>query len=464
MPCDQPCQAQHFKTTPCSQFNYHPFIFTFSGFYQEALNVIEMLRRVPWACNKPWLAQCGRIHVATSRRQLVTLAIETSCDDTCVAVLEHGRKHAAGSKSDSDAGNGPTTLHFHKKVTSNNLPYQGVHPIAALESHQENLALLVREALQGAPFDSGGTIDFVTATRGPGMRSSLSVGLDTAKGLAISRGVPLVAVNHMQAHALTPRLVSALQNDGQPPTPRFPFLSLLVSGGHTMLIHSKSLCEHPILAETTDIAIGDCLDKAARDILPPEIQLASSNVMYGPLLERYAFPHGPDSWAAYRPPTTRAAQLRRKSAPGYPWSFAPPLAETRASGILYSFCGLGATVQRIVRERAAALSDAERRALAAVLHEVAFEHLASRVVLALAQRADAVGTLVVSGGVAANAFLKHVYVHSLLPFPLPSPVPSSLTMHATDARADCAPTSTPTATRTSPSCSRRWRCAPTTRL
>jgi N6-L-threonylcarbamoyladenine synthase len=113
-----------------------------------------------------------------SRRRLMTLAIETSCDDTSVAIVEKGVHN----------GNTVARLHFHEKVTSNNHEFQGVHPLLTLKSHQENLATLVASAIQHLPIREGtrATPDFVSVTRGPGMRSNLSTGLDTAKGLAVA--------------------------------------------------------------------------------------------------------------------------------------------------------------------------------------------------------------------------------------------------------------------------------------
>jgi N6-L-threonylcarbamoyladenine synthase len=117
------------------------------------------------------------------RRLLLTLAIETSCDDTAVAVLEKRELPNSGPAA---------ILHFHKKVTSNNTAYNGVHPLASLYSHQENLASLVDEAIQHLPARNGARRlpDFVSVTRGPGMRSNLFTGLDTAKGLAAAWQVP----------------------------------------------------------------------------------------------------------------------------------------------------------------------------------------------------------------------------------------------------------------------------------
>lgn len=355
-----------------------------------------------------WRHQTGLPLRAFAARQLVTLAIESSCDDTSVAILEKDAKQRA-------------VLHFHEKVTSDNLKYKGVHPIVALESHEQNLALLVQKASKSLAASSAADQnnvhnkpDFVTVTRGPGMRSNLSTGLNTAKGLAVAWQVPLVAVNHMQAHALTPRLVSALQTTSTSSPalkPEFSFLSLLVSGGHTMLINSQSLTDHPTLASTVDIAIGDCIDKIARHVLPQNVLDASKSTMYGPVLEKFAFPNGAADYV-YTAPASRQEEIQPKSS-SYGWSITPPFAETRA--MKYSFVGLDSTVRRIMETRNSLVALDERRDLARIAMSVAFEHLASRVVLALEEishsrraAADPINTLVVSGGVAANRFLRHV--------------------------------------------------------
>lgn len=174
--------------------------------------------------------------------------------------------------------------------------------------------MLLDEALLHLPLNGASTRripDFVSVTRGPGMRSNLFTGVDTAKGLAVAWQRDLVGVHHMQAHALTARLVKALQNSHEqgpasiePPhgapvpakiriEPEFPFLSVLASGGHTLLTHSASLTEHKVLASTTDIAVGECLDKIARSVLPPDLLQTASSTMYGPLLEKFAFSEAP---------------------------------------------------------------------------------------------------------------------------------------------------------------------------
>ncbi|KAL8714877.1 MAG: hypothetical protein Q9220_001390 [cf. Caloplaca sp. 1 TL-2023] len=261
--------------------------------------------------------------------------------------------------------------------------------------------------------------DFISVTRGPGMLSSLSTGLNTAKGLAVAWQVPLVAVNHMQAHALTPRLVSALHlTSGEyGREPEFPFLSLLVSGGHTMLVHSKALTHHPILASTMDVAIGDFLDKAARIILPEEVIASSDEIMYGRLMEEFAFPHQTQKHGDAAQ-IMRAEQMSPKPS-SWGWALAAPLAKygsgCRSNAMKFSFSGLGSAIERICQDRGKIMTIDERRDLARETFMVAFQHLASRIITALQQLNEApvsdshlVKTIVVSGGVASNRFLRRL--------------------------------------------------------
>jgi N6-L-threonylcarbamoyladenine synthase len=311
-------------------------------------------------------------------------------------------------------------------VTSDNRKHGGIHPVVALESHEANLGGLVNDALQHLPPSSndhrntgralaisrGSEVqwkvkpDFVSVTRGPGMRSNLAAGLGTAKGLSIAWQVPLVGVHHMQAHALTPRLVTALQS---PPealrTPDFSFLSLLVSGGHTMLLNSRSLTEHTTIASTVDVAIGDSLDKAARMILPPDWIAGSTNTGYGRLLEQFAFPRGEKDYNYS--PLSRAEELVPSSLLGHKLML--PLATTRA--LKFSFAGIPSTVERVLdASLPQEITHEERVKLARTVLQVSFEHLASRIVIALEDQESlrSAKTLVISGGVASNHYLKAV--------------------------------------------------------
>lgn len=243
------------------------------------------------------------------------------------------------------------------------------------------------------------------------MRSNLACGLDTAKGLAVAWQIPLVGVHHMQAHALTPRLASAIQSPQnkdsteQGTTPQFPFLSLLVSGGHTLLLHSKSLTSHRTLATTTDTAIGEALDKIARDILPASMLEGRKDTMYARLLSDWAFPTI-DSMNPYNPPRRRGEEIN-KPVNKYGWAMQNPYAETK--DLKFSFSGLASRVNKLVNRANYTMSDDERVLLARTALMTAFEHLASRTVIALEHlrtyNTD-IKTLVLSGGVAANSYLR----------------------------------------------------------
>ena len=194
------------------------------------------------------------------------------------------------------------------------------------------------------------------------------------------------------------------------PILNFPFLSLLVSGGHTLLVHSTSTVDHEILAKTNDIAIGDCLDKIARAVLPSSILAQSSDSMYGRLLESFAFPPGPESYN-YAPPARRQDELARRPTK-WGWSLGTPLSESRAGksrNMEFTFTGTQGNVKRICESKY--LEPEERIELARESMRVLFEHLGSRVIMVLQQfkvRDVEPQSVVVSGGVASNNFLKHV--------------------------------------------------------
>jgi N6-L-threonylcarbamoyladenine synthase len=370
------------------------------------------------------LRHCGQLRppwISLSQRGIVTLAIETSCDDTSVAVLEKQPNAAR--------------LLFNKRITATRTNvFQGIHPLVALENHQENLADLVRDALPSIP-TTDRKPDFVAVTRGPGMRSNLMVGVDTAKGLSIAWDVPLVGVHHMQAHALTPRLVAALdafERDDRTSNlqPEFPFLSLLVSGGHTLLLRSSGLTNHSILASTLNNAVGDCLDKAARSILPRHVLSRAPSTSYGPLLERFAFPKGESDYM-YTPPKTRGAEIANALKPSpFGWPMPAPFLVShespKSTSMLFSFAGINTYVNRVagmgwdpargklsLEPRITPMSEDEARHLARETMRLCFEHMASRVVLALQSSDTHYQTLVLSGGVAANQYLRHVFRHYL---------------------------------------------------
>jgi N6-L-threonylcarbamoyladenine synthase len=178
-----------------------------------------------------------------SERSLLVLGIETSCDETAAALV---RRDAEG-KGTILANVVRSQLDLHAR-------YGGVVPEIAARAHVELLDAAIVQALaeSGLGFEA---IDGVAATAGPGLVGGLIVGLTTGKAIALARGIPFVAVNHLEAHALTAGLTDGLG---------FPYLLLLVSGGHTQLLIVKDVGAYARLGTTLDDALGEAFDKAAK--------------------------------------------------------------------------------------------------------------------------------------------------------------------------------------------------------
>ncbi|MDQ3856437.1 MAG: tRNA (adenosine(37)-N6)-threonylcarbamoyltransferase complex transferase subunit TsaD, partial [Chloroflexota bacterium] len=172
------------------------------------------------------------------------LALETSCDETGAAVIEDG-------------------VHVHSNAVASQIDihrrFGGVVPEVASRQHVLAVSAVVRDALERAGVDWK-DLDAVAATRGPGLVGALLVGVNVAKGIAWSRGLPLVGVNHIEAHIYAHWL---LDERGLPP-PRFPLLCLVVSGGHTELVLMHDHRNYERLGRTLDDAAGEAFDKAAR--------------------------------------------------------------------------------------------------------------------------------------------------------------------------------------------------------
>jgi N6-L-threonylcarbamoyladenine synthase len=186
--------------------------------------------------------------------QPVILAIESSCDETSCSVIRNGKV----------LNNIIASQDVHRK-------YGGVVPELASRAHQQNIVSVVTEAINDAGI-SKTDLNAVAFTRGPGLIGSLLVGISFAKGLAMALDIPLIEVNHMQAHVLAHFI--------DEPTPQFPFLCLTVSGGHTQIVLVTDYLQMQVIGETQDDAVGEAFDKAAKimDLPYPG----------GPLIDRYA--------------------------------------------------------------------------------------------------------------------------------------------------------------------------------
>ena len=198
------------------------------------------------------------------------LGIESSCDETAAAVIENGRSLLSNVVA--------SQIDLHAQ-------YGGVFPEVATRQHIKTIYAIVDQALQQAHLRLS-DVDAIAVTRGPGLAGSLVVGLNMAKGLALSTGLPLVGVNHLEGHIysawVSPATDSLTTKNNTPPAPQFPLMALLVSGGHSELNLVTDHLQYKRLGSTLDDAAGEAFDKVARLLgLPypggPSIQKAAEN-------------------------------------------------------------------------------------------------------------------------------------------------------------------------------------------
>ena len=267
------------------------------------------------------------------------LGIESSCDETAVALVTHDRHVLAHALAGQEA---------------THTPYGGVVPELAARAHVEALPPLIEAALAQAAVGLA-DVDAIAATAGPGLIGGVMVGLVTAKALAHAAGKPLVAVNHLEGHALSPRLAD--------PELHFPYLLLLVSGGHCQLLLVEGVARYRRLATTIDDAAGEAFDKTAK-------------------LLGLGFPGGPAVERAAARGDAMAVPLPR------------PLVGTAEPH--FSFAGLKSAV---LRARDTGLYRAED--IAASFQAAVVDCLVDRTRRSIA-RAEGATALVVAGGVAAN--------------------------------------------------------------
>ena len=282
------------------------------------------------------------------RDEDLILGLESSCDETAAAVLRaDGRVLAEAVLSQ----------------LADHAPYGGVVPEIAARAHLSHLPALVRRVLDQAGTTPAG-LSAVSATAGPGLIGGLIVGASLGKGIAAARGLPYLAINHLEAHALSPRLPS-VSPDGLP----FPYLLLLLSGGHCQCVAVEGVGRHRRLGTTLDDAVGEAFDKSAKLLGLP-------------------WPGGP--------------HLERLAEGGDPTRFSLPRPLHGRPGCDFSFSGLKTAVAQVV---AKGLDEAGRRDLAASFHASVAAVLADRARHALAMVPGATA-LVVAGGVAANGAVR----------------------------------------------------------
>jgi len=274
------------------------------------------------------------------------LAIESSCDETSASIIVNGKV----------LNNIIATQSVHEK-------YGGVVPELASRAHQENIIPVIQQALttSGIPKSQLSAVAF---TRGPGLMGSLLVGVSFAKAFARALQIPLIEVNHMQAHILAHFI--------EEPKPNFPFICLTVSGGHTQLVLVKDYLEMEVIGETQDDAVGEAFDKTAK--------LLGLPYPGGPLVDHYA-------------------------KMGNPKAFTFPI--TRMPGLNYSFSGIKTAVLYFLRDRI----QENPNFIAENLHDLCASIQFTLVEMLLIKLKEAVkqyqiSEIAISGGVSANSGLQ----------------------------------------------------------
>ncbi|KAH3686471.1 hypothetical protein WICPIJ_002558 [Wickerhamomyces pijperi] len=316
-----------------------------------------------------------------SIRHYKVLSIETSCDDTCVALL------------DRDPISDKVEVLSHVKRTLNSYGDGGIIPTKAFDNHQRQIASVTKEVLQQNGITSLNPPDLICVTRGPGMKGSLTIGLDFAKGLSVAFDKPLVGVHHMLGHLLIPRLDRNIDV-------QYPFLSLLISGGHTMLVLSESIFKHEILCDTIDVACGDALDKVAREVgMEGETNLGR---------EMDLFLKDIDSFKG------------NQDLPQYSFDMPLPLMNKRGrvNQLNFAFGAFQGRVQEIKKANPELINDLNfRKQLAYQAQCAIFNHITNKLKLTLELNKDKLSQVthfVASGGVASNLTLRQTLTDTLL--------------------------------------------------
>ncbi len=277
---------------------------------------------------------------------ITILAIESSCDETSAAVIKEG------------------------KVLNNIIANQKIHevfggvvPEHASRAHQQNIVPVVDTALKEAGV-SKKDLNAIAFTRGPGLLGSLLVGTSFAKALALGLDIPLIEVNHMQAHVLAHFI--------DEPKPKFPFLCLTVSGGHTQIVLVKDFLDMEVIGQTQDDAVGEAFDKTAKMLGLP-------------------YPGGP--------------MIDKLAQQGNPWAFSFP--EVIMSGYNYSFSGIKTAFLYFLKEKKQANPNFIEENLADIC--ASMQHALVQILLIKLKKAAKdlkINEIAIAGGVSANSGLR----------------------------------------------------------
>ncbi|MDP2695220.1 MAG: tRNA (adenosine(37)-N6)-threonylcarbamoyltransferase complex transferase subunit TsaD [Gallionella sp.] len=277
---------------------------------------------------------------------MITLGIESSCDETGIALYQMGRGLLAHA--------------LHTQVAMHS-EYGGVVPELASRDHVRRIIPLLRQVIYDVDVPLA-RIDAIAYTQGPGLGGALLVGASVANALAYALDIPVIGIHHLEGHLLSPLLSD--------PAPEFPFVALLVSGGHTQLMRVDGVGQYTLLGETLDDAAGEAFDKSAK-------------------LLGLGYPGGP--------------ALAKLAASGRPGRYKLPRPMLHSGNLDFSFSGLKTAVWTLVKQ--SDLHEQTRADIACAVQEAIIDVLAHKARAALAQ--TGLKRLVVAGGVGANQLLRN---------------------------------------------------------
>lgn len=280
-------------------------------------------------------------------KDIITLGIESSCDETSAAVIKNGREVLSNIIS--------SQIDIHKK-------FGGVVPEVASRKHVEAISNVIEEAIKSAKIEYD-DIDIIASTYGPGLVGALLVGLSTAKAMALSMKKPFVGVNHIEGH------ISANYIEHKELKP--PFITLVVSGGHTHLVHVKDYGEYEILGRTRDDAAGEAYDKIARAL-------------------SLGYPGGP--------------KIDNLAKEGNPQSINFPRAYLEEGSFDFSFSGLKSAVLNYINKMNMQGIEVNKADIAASFQQSVVDVLSDKAIKAVESINGDI--LCIAGGVAANSYLR----------------------------------------------------------
>jgi len=324
------------------------------------------------------------------------LAIETSCDDTCAAVLEANKQkiHPVKSFPSSRKGISPKAKLFHRvKILSNVISsqveihkkYGGIYPTMAVREHKKNLEPVFKKAMRGIR-----SVDAVAATIGPGLEPCLWVGVNFVKDLACSWDLPIIPVNHIEAHILANFIDTKykIQNTKY----LFPAVCLVVSGGHTQMILMRDIGKYKILGETRDDAAGECFDKTARILGLP--------YPGGPVIAKLA-----SQWKS-QIPSTKSQTNPKHQIPNSKFDIKLPRPMIYSKDYDFSFSGLKTAVLYDFKKRPIKVKKSEKyiQEMCREIQQAIIDVLISKTIKAA--KDYRVKSILLGGGVAANKELR----------------------------------------------------------